>query len=642
MSIQNLYDKILRFSKNNYIAEGVSNFLNYYGWINDVNNNFILNNSNINNSDISLMYYDRANNIKIKTYGFDQAADGQHFVSVNSSNKNILGSEFSDSRSDIYMGLEPTSKEYARLKKYVQQELFPGMDNETANRFISIINENGACSYAATLAELFLQFKNREQEFKSIFGVDLYKKNRFGGQIFRESEYDSKTGKYVMNKYVYLNTDYILANLFARSNYFEGDSLIRKDENGKWMIADKIEVDGKLVNPQFYFSGLSIDGYGYLSANNSDTNIEYIKSMEQQSYIVKRAQISDNIIYKDGVTKGRKNKPSQIKKVVIDALNSGKTVRLGTYFSKETSNEPLKLYIENSDNSIYINSLGGNHAMIITGVTNDGKLIISTWGKRAYINIDELAKRSYTITEVSIENVEQNVNYMQNKIKNNGFTHNQSASNTYEQAFAYDGALINDSMTDINNTTSDIANKEQRLNQLTNIKNSDSYKYNMDLEKEYHKLKLEIEAKKISAESLLLKEEEMLSELKRIKQDKGYVYNDEIENNIKKLQTNIDIRKEAEDLSKELEQIASDNGMSLKEYGKQTGSSDIDPPEIQEKATSLAIEIRKRAERIEPQITSDVKDLESVCASLIGEEHKLKSVASLSRKIKFIFRKRKR
>ena len=81
-----------------------------------------------------------------------------------------------------------------------------------------------------------------------------------------------------------------------------------------------------------------------------------------------------------------------------------------------------------------------------------------------------------------------------------------------------------------------------------------------------------------------------------------------------------------------LQQIALQEGKTLSEYGSQRSESKISP-ETQFEADALASKVRMQAELVEPQITSDMKGLESDSKKLTGLDYRLKGETSLSRKI---------
>ena len=55
----------------------------------------------------------------------------------------------------------------------------------------------------------------------------------------------------------------------------------------------------------------------------------------------------------------------------------------------------------NEDGSKYRSDVGG-HWMTITGVTDDGRYIVSSWGKKLYLKPDELDGHGIEVTDIYV------------------------------------------------------------------------------------------------------------------------------------------------------------------------------------------------------------------------------------------------
>ena len=60
------------------------------------------------------------------------------------------------------------------------------------------------------------------------------------------------------------------------------------------------------------------------------------------------------------------------------------------------------LYNEDGTVGQYID---GGHAMVVTGVTNDGKYIVSSWGKRYYIDPEEVVSKDGNKTSMKFNTI---------------------------------------------------------------------------------------------------------------------------------------------------------------------------------------------------------------------------------------------
>ena len=89
-------------------------------------------------------------------------------------------------------------------------------------------------------------------------------------------------------------------------------------------------------------------------------------------------------------------------KGVTIRFTNNKPVTLGT-FRRLTQKGRVMISlrggnVQNEDGSTYLYCPG--HAMIVTGITNDGRYIVSTWGKKLYVDPYEVVERDGKRTEI--------------------------------------------------------------------------------------------------------------------------------------------------------------------------------------------------------------------------------------------------
>ena len=75
---------------------------------------------------------------------------------------------------------------------------------------------------------------------------------------------------------------------------------------------------------------------------------------------------------------------------IKEYINSGKNVNIAT--------ESFNLYNENGK---AVAKDVESHWMTITGVTKDGRYIVSSWGKRYYLNPSELSRQDFLVTDIT-------------------------------------------------------------------------------------------------------------------------------------------------------------------------------------------------------------------------------------------------
>ena len=53
------------------------------------------------------------------------------------------------------------------------------------------------------------------------------------------------------------------------------------------------------------------------------------------------------------------------------------------------------------DDSGNVSTLGGGHFVTITGITDDGRYIVSSWGEKYYINPAQASVANYQVINIS-------------------------------------------------------------------------------------------------------------------------------------------------------------------------------------------------------------------------------------------------
>jgi hypothetical protein len=76
-------------------------------------------------------------------------------------------------------------------------------------------------------------------------------------------------------------------------------------------------------------------------------------------------------------------------KQINSYLDSGKNVNIAAG----------KFNLYNKDGSVAAKDVG-DHWMTVTGTTKDGRYIVSSWGKRYYLNPSEIQNVQYVITDI--------------------------------------------------------------------------------------------------------------------------------------------------------------------------------------------------------------------------------------------------
>ncbi len=232
------------------------------------------------------------------------------------------------------------SDEWSALVK-IMRETFPDIKDPEETKALMKKLEHEGCGYVAMVNMIFIEYEGREDDFLDDFG-------------------------FPMNKNGDLNFNELLVDIYCRTdNHNKG--ITGKD---KYKISEdcKYEVDG--------------DGFLYwLDWNNKRTLDEtgFGQSCEVMAYRM-------NLYMKDkGVEKKVKveNVDLSPDPIRYTQLTDGKYIVV--------SAKNFELF--NQDHSSITNgqrvSTDMRHAMIVTGVTDDGRYIVSTFGEKCYLDPNE-------------------------------------------------------------------------------------------------------------------------------------------------------------------------------------------------------------------------------------------------------------
>ncbi len=236
------------------------------------------------------------------------------------------------------------------------QEYYPFLSAANAAKLLRGIDVTGVCSYATAINELLVYYDGREAQFKSDFGMDLYR---------------------VENGQKIVNTELILTDLYCFAN--QNNNNLISFENGKY----KIEDDSK----QFFMSGLYFRNTMLLN--------KWLQSKGVQ------AKWDSKIYYSnyDPIKTGEMD-ISSLQDKIIESLASGKTVALDAH-TKNPKIFEFGFYPTNPKFSPQFSTGfgpdGGGHSVLVTGIAENGDLIVSSWGKEHTMKLSELKNGNISV-----------------------------------------------------------------------------------------------------------------------------------------------------------------------------------------------------------------------------------------------------
>lgn len=255
-------------------------------------------------------------------------------------------------------------RQYDRYKNYSQTEIAGLLDQ---------INQEG-CGYIASVNNIFVEFEGQEAEFERIFGFPMY-----------DNEGKANYDKLIVDLYANTDDRYYLDEKQGATaivndvilDYLNG----RESEFRERYGCDPLKPDGKTINMEARQKILDEYRGQTVVTKEMDGTTDYSLTNRLEHYLDSKGLSFETESRRSDMTAGEINQ----------YMDAGKNVNIAV--------DGSTLYNENGK---AIHKDVGDHWMTITGVTDDGRYIVSSWGERYYLNPAELTDPSYLITDISI------------------------------------------------------------------------------------------------------------------------------------------------------------------------------------------------------------------------------------------------
>ena len=256
-------------------------------------------------------------------------------------------------------------RSYSKYKDYSEQQIAD---------LLNQINQEG-CGYVALTNNIFTEFIGHEDEFQKAFGFPMYDKNgKFNYDYLILDIYAETDDKY------YLNEPYGISALY---NDVAGSYATDADFKAKYGV-DRFITDPdtgiQKYNP--VAEQKVLDQY----QNNDIAEFEFNEGTTQYSLSnrVRHYLREKNVDVDTSMDFNLETRQ------VLEDLDKGDNVNIiCTGFN-----------MYNQDGTVAKSNVGG-HWMTITDVTDDGRYVVSSWGKRYYLKASELKDPGYLITNVT-------------------------------------------------------------------------------------------------------------------------------------------------------------------------------------------------------------------------------------------------
>lgn len=235
-----------------------------------------------------------------------------------------------------------TGEEKERIYEIIRQ-YYPNMTEDEMKILLSRLNNEG-CGYVAITNSLFIQYKGKEEEFEKTFGFPMFRTSASG-----KKEY---------------NFNALIVDLYCATDNHNADKFLWftiGDKVNKFEDYDKTDGDKKdyKITEDQTGSGTNSDNRNYRIQKYLDDHNAGISASVDSGH-----KISVNS-YNDLLKKGD----------VMVKIYEGETIY------KENDNGELSEYMTMGKNE--------GHIMAVTGIDDQGNLIVSSWGERYIIKTKE-------------------------------------------------------------------------------------------------------------------------------------------------------------------------------------------------------------------------------------------------------------
>lgn len=236
----------------------------------------------------------------------------------------------------------PVSSDKATVDELYEiiKKYYPDMTEKELSLYLDKLNSEG-CGYVALINTIFASYEGREDEFEKTFGFPMY----------------NKDGDF--------NFDKLLVDFYSSTD----------NHNPGWFNSDKVSK----------WEDYDYDDDGFFWKYDKDEDMSGNgTSQDDQKYRLEM-YLKDHGV--SGTVKTDQN-------VTVDDFKKineeGKYVTISYRYGN--------LYNQDGTVGQYID---GGHAMVVTGVTDDGKYIVSSWGKRYYIDPNEIISKDGNDTSMN-------------------------------------------------------------------------------------------------------------------------------------------------------------------------------------------------------------------------------------------------
>ena len=242
----------------------------------------------------------------------------------------------------------------------------PGFEDMTNDEIKAMMRQLSAsgCNWTAAGNMIFAEFDGREQEFEDLFGFPMY----------------DESGEF--------NYGMLISDIFLTTHgmYYFGED----DINGREALRISL-VNYYRNNPTDFENTY---GYNPLDSNGNLTSQALADIMGERDQMIRNMGDGNELRFEnDGYALGTNEFPNRINHYLNEKGITGFEYQSATTYTNTEINNALddgkNVIICAQDFSLYdpvtgaeVHSGVGSHAMVVTGITEDGNYIVSSWGNQ--------------------------------------------------------------------------------------------------------------------------------------------------------------------------------------------------------------------------------------------------------------------
>jgi hypothetical protein len=260
----------------------------------------------------------------------------------------------------------------------------PGYENLTDDEIKELLAKitDGGCGWIASANMIFAEFEGRPEDFEKIFGFPMYKDGDLNYDQLAIDFYLSEHSKFYIDDEAGNGMTALYASMY---NYYKNNPAEFKNKYG----IDMLGPDGKITNDAYK----ALIGERNDLIANSDGKCVVYENDPPGTSDVERTNRLEHYLGEKGLdfSYEEKNPSTTSTSDIQKALDEGKTVviGIGEYNLYDTNGNPVK-------------QNGGSHAVVVTGVTPEGDLIVSSWGEKCIYKPNEQTKKDGSPTTHSM------------------------------------------------------------------------------------------------------------------------------------------------------------------------------------------------------------------------------------------------